>query len=240
LVENFWWRLAHNLWPKPCISNLPAEIESIIQPDPARGRNEMSIIGIIKESKIFGPNLELRRTITCTLGEASIKIKDEVINRGNTPAPLMLLYHFNFGYPLVDEGTEILWDGFCEPRFGEENAKIFRSGNDFKTCPPPMVEHAGGGEEVGLITPNADKNGISSCGLKNEKLGLSVELTFLKSQLPTLTNWQHWGKGEYVTGLEPGTNWPIGQKQARENNELIFLAPNESKKFEVELKVVSK
>jgi hypothetical protein len=24
--------------------------------------------------------------------------------------------------------------------------------------------------------------------------------------MPWLINWQHWGKGEYVTALEPGTN----------------------------------
>ena len=82
---------------------------------------DMSITGIIKEYNIFGPNLELRRTISATLGQAEIRIKDEVINRGNTPVPLMILYHFNFGFPLVDEGTKILWEGAWEPRFGNEN-----------------------------------------------------------------------------------------------------------------------
>ena len=45
------------------ISNMPAEIESIIQPDPVNGKMEMSITGTMKETKIFGPSLELRRTI---------------------------------------------------------------------------------------------------------------------------------------------------------------------------------
>jgi Domain of unknown function (DUF4432) len=219
------------------ISNLPAEIVSIIQPDISRGENEISITGIIKESKIFGPNLELRRKITATLGSLEIKIEDEVINKGNTAAPLMLLYHFNFGYPLVQEGTKILWEGDWKPRFDGDYAKIFKEGNDFKTCPAPLESHLGGGEEVVLIDPKANAEGKCTCGLYNSKLDFGIEMEFNKRQLPTLTNWQHFGQGEYVTGLEPGTNWPIGQKQARENKELIFIEPNAIKKFEITLKI---
>ena len=50
------------------ISNIPAEIESIIQPDPLTGKLDMSITGIIRETRIFGPHLELRRTISGKLG----------------------------------------------------------------------------------------------------------------------------------------------------------------------------
>lgn len=219
------------------ISNIAAEIESIIQPDPMAGKMEMSITGVMKETKVFGPSLELRRTISGRLGEATIRIHDEVINRGNTPAPLMVLYHFNFGWPLVDEGTEIRWEGTWQPRFGAENAKIFKEDNNFKKCPAPIDDHLGTGEEVAFIDPTADASGKCSCGLHNAKIGLSVEIVFQKSQLPWLTNWQHWGKGEYVTGLEPGTNPPIGQAQARANNELIFLAPYQKRTFDLEIKV---
>ncbi len=222
------------------ISNLPAEIVSIIQPDPVAGKMEMSITGIIKETKVFGPSLELRRTISGTLGEPTLKIHDEVINRGNTPTPLMLMYHFNFGYPMVDEGTKILWEGKWKPRFGDENAKIFKEGNDFKTCPSPLNEHLGTGEEVVFIDPNSDGSGMCMAGLYNAKIGLRVEIIFKKDQLPHLVNWQHWGKGEYVTGIEPATNPPIGQAQARANNELIFLESYETRSFDLEVKVFEK
>jgi len=230
--DSFGERGVHGL-----ISNIPAEIESIIQPDPVAGKMEMSITGIMRETRVFGPSLELRRTISGRLGEATIRIHDEVINRANTPAPLMLLYHFNFGWPLVDEGTEILWEGTWKARFGEENAKIFKDGNDFKKCPEPLDDHLGTGEEVAFIDPTADTNGRCSCGLYNAKIGLGVNIYFRKDQLPHLTNWQHWGKNEYVTGLEPGTNPPIGQAQARANNELIFLNPMEKKVFDLEIVV---
>lgn len=219
------------------ISNISAELESIIQPDPLAGKMEMSITGTMKQSTVLGPNLELRRTISATLGQSKIQIHDEVINRGNTVAPHMLLYHFNFGWPLVDEGTNITWQGEWKPREGNSN-KIFREGNDFHKCIAPLPEHSGGGEEAAFIDIIPDSSGWCTCGLHNAEIGLALSLRFQKKQLPWLTNWQHWGKGEYVTGLEPGTNPPVGQAKAREQQELIFLAPGETRTYDLEVDVL--
>jgi hypothetical protein len=220
------------------ISNCPAEIESIIQPDPRAGKLEMSITGRIKETKIFGPSLELRRTISGTLGKPFLKIHDEVINRANTPAPHMLLYHFNFGWPLVDEGTDIIWQGNWQAREGGINADTFREGNNFRTCPAPLATHSGTGEAVASIDSMPDSTGQCTAGLHNAKLGIVMALRFQKSQLPWLINWQHWGKGEYVTGLEPTTNPLIGQAKAREQNELLFLAPGETRSYDLEIEIL--
>ena len=218
------------------ISNTPANIESIVQPDPVRGQLEMSITGIIKQTRVFGPSIELRRTISGTLGKPTITIKDEVRNLANTPVPHMILYHFNFGWPLVDEGTDLLWNGSWQPRGDREN-KIFREGNNFKKCPAPMADHSGTGEEVAFINPLPDGDGQCVCGLHNSSLDIALALRFKKEQLPWLTNWQHWAKGEYVTGIEPGTNPPIGQTNARQQRQLTMLQPGESKSYNLEIEV---
>lgn len=220
------------------ISNVPAELESISQPDVRAGKLEMSLTGRMRETKIFGPSLELKRTISATLGELTIRIHDEVTNRANTPAPHMLLYHINFGWPLVDEGTKLIWRGNWQPREGGINADIFREGNDFKTCPAPMEAHLGTGEAVAFIDATPDASGWCTAGLHNARLGLAVSMRFQKAQLPWLTNWQHWGKGEYVTGIEPGTHPPIGQAKAREEGSLILLEPGETRTYDVELNVL--
>jgi galactose mutarotase-like enzyme len=221
------------------ISNIPAEIESIIQPDPMTGKLDMSITGRMRETKVFGPSLELKRTISGTLGQPVIRIHDEVINRANTPAPHMLLYHFNFGWPLVDEGTKLIWQGKWQAREGGINGDIFREGYDFYTCPAPLDAHSGTGEAVAFINPTPNNSGQCTAGLYNPKLGFSVAMRFQKAQLPWLTNWQHWGKGEYVTGIEPGTHPPIGQANAREQKSLLFLEPGESRRYDVEIEVLS-
>lgn len=218
------------------ISNIPAELESIIQPDPTAGKMDMSITGRIKETKIFGPSLELKRTISGTIGKPAIRIHDEICNRGNTPAPHMLLYHFNFGWPLIDEGTEIIWQGEWHAR--KSDSKIFNQSHDFKTCLAPLDDHNGSGEDVAFIDIVADPSGMCTGGMYNRKLDLGVAIHFSKKQLPWLTNWQHWGKGEYVMGLEPGTNQVIGQAKAREQNELIHIAPGETRVYDVEMEVI--
>ncbi len=220
------------------ISNTPAEIESIVQPDPVRGLLDFSLTGRMRETTVFGPSLQLKRTISGTLGQPTIRIHDEVLNLANTPAPHMLLYHFNFGWPLVDVGTQLRWRGNWQAKEGGMNGEIFREGRDFRTCPAPLEEHRGTGEAVAFIDVAPAANGRCTAGLHNPKLGIAVALRFQKAQLPWLINWQHWGPGEYVTGLEPATHPPIGQAAARANQTLIFLQPGERRTYDLELAVL--
>jgi hypothetical protein len=221
------------------ISNIPAAVESVVQPNLVTGKMGMSVTGVVKESRVFGSNLELRRTISSTLGESSIRICDVVTNTGNTAQPNMILYHCNFGWPLADEGTEIVWRGKCTSRGMDMDNAIFNSSHDFRKCRKPMESHRGGGEACGFIDVLADRAGICTVGLYNRRLGFALVMKYKKKQLPCLANWQHWGPGEYVTALEPGTNPPIGQKKARERKELIYIAPGKSRTYEIEMTVLT-
>ena len=68
----------------------------------------LRIAGTMREAVALGTTLELRREITTTLGERRISIHDRVENLGGLRSPLMLLYHTNPGFPLLDEGTRFL------------------------------------------------------------------------------------------------------------------------------------
>lgn len=223
------------------ISNIPAQIESIIQPDPVNGKMDMSITAVVKQTSVFGPSLELRRTISSTLFQPIIRVRDEVTNRGNAEAPHMLMYHCNFGWPLVDEGSRVLWNGTAKP-FAPElelDRKTFNENFDYKTCPAPMKSHSGFGEACGIADVIADKQGICDIGVYNEKLGLALRMRYKKEQMPALTTWQHWGYGEYAVAFEPGTNTPTGQNQVRKNKTLILLAPGETRVYELEFEVLT-
>jgi len=219
------------------ISNTPAEVLSIEQPDLLRGKMEMSIYGRMKESQVLGTHLELTRRISSTLGESALFVEDTVTNYGNQSAPLMMLYHLNLGWPLADEGAKIFWEGDWRAREAEADRKIFREEHDFYTCPAPLPAHTGAGEEACFIDPDADISGMCTCGILNPRLGVKFSIRFKKEQLPCLTNWQHWGVREYVTGLEPGTHYPTGQRQARQDGTLIYLEPGASKTMELILDV---
>ncbi len=221
------------------ISNAPTMLESIIQPDLMSGNLEMSITAVAKESKVFGPNLERRRTISSVLGSPYIKIRDVVTNHGNASAPHMILYHCNFGWPLIDEGTQIIYKGVCKSRGSKMDNEIFNNNVNSKICQKPLDAHKGSGEACGFIDVEADSKGLCRVGLYNSKLNLAVAIEYSKKQLPCLTNWQHFGVGEYVTGIEPGTNPPIGQRKAREDKQLIFIEPGESRLYELQISVLT-
>ena len=220
------------------ISHSMASVESIIQPDLKNCNLEMSITGRMLQSTVFGTHLQLKRVISAKLGTTRIRIDDEVTNLGNEPAPHMLLYHFNFGWPLIDEGTEICWEGKWKSRGSDADNLIFKAGNDIKTCKAPIDGHNGKGESVAFIDINADTSGFCECAVCNHNIPIKVRLRFKKEQLPWLTNWQHWGKNEYVTALEPGTHPPIGQSMAREDQTLLFIKPGETRVYEIEMEVL--
>jgi len=215
------------------ISNIPAEIESIIQPDPINGKLDMSITGTMKQSRIFTPNLELKRTISSTIGQPTIRIHDVVTNHGNATCPHMIIYHCNFGWPLIDEGTDIVWKGKWQARDTEMDRALFNSKHNFRKCQKPLESHRGTGEACGFIDITADRKGFCTAGLYNRRLSLAVAMKFKKKQLPWLTNWQSWGFGEYVCGLEPGTNPPIGQIAARKQKQLVHIKPGKTRTYDL-------
>ncbi|MDY7011374.1 MAG: DUF4432 family protein [Planctomycetota bacterium] len=213
-------------------SNTPAQIESIRRADPAAGVETMSITGLIRTARVFGPNVELRRTISSVLGEPVIHINDVFTNRGNSPARHCWMLHCNFGWPLVDKGTRLIYRGDLVPR--ADSVKWFTDPKRYKVVRAPQADHCGGGEACAFIDPPADRSGICHVGIVNERLSLGVEVSYPRKHFPRLVNWQHFGPGgEYVTALEPisggmGCGVPAGH-----------LNPGQSRTYDCKLTVMT-
>lgn len=214
----------------------PAEIISIVQPSLIDQQFDMKIVGIIKECTPFGTQLILKRTIKATLGIAKFSICDEVLNIGNIDAPHMLLYHCNFGWPLVDIGTELFWDGKLKSRGTKSDDNVFNN-SDYTIVKAPISNANGEAEACAFIDTAANQEGECSCGLINKLIGLKLTMRFNKTELPWLTNWQHFENNDYVVGLEPGTNPPIGQTKASASNTLRTIAPGQSEKYSLHFSV---
>jgi hypothetical protein len=208
-------------------SNTAAVVESIINPDPSRGLYEMSITGVVRTARVFGPNVELRRTISSTLGEPVIRIADMFTNRGNQPVEHEWLLHINFGYPLLEPGASTYcYKGKLTPR--PDSVEWFTKRKDFRAAPPPLDEHRGTGEVFTYIDPPADAKGMVTAGVVNRKRGLGLRVEFPKADYPRLGNWQHWGPGEYTGALEPMTGGVEGRPLDEERGWVIRLAPGET------------
>lgn len=222
-------------------SNTPGTIESVVQPDPHAGRLDMAVTGRVRYPRLFGPNVELRRTIRSALGVNAIEFTDEFYNAGNQPAPHAWLLHINFGYPLVDSGAELCYDATkVETRNDPGSVERFKKPAEAKRVPDVLEEHRGGTETFAYLFPRpADRSGATTVAVVNRKLGLGVSVRYNTRDFPRCGNWQHFGPGEYVTALEPMNCTVEGRAKDRERGVLDFIGPGERKLYRYRLEVVT-
>jgi hypothetical protein len=91
------------------ISHIPAENLRVWQE--WRGEDYvLAIEGQTRQTVLFGENLLLTRKISTRLGANALVIEDTVRNDGFRATPLMILYHCNFGFPVVSADSELVID----------------------------------------------------------------------------------------------------------------------------------
>ena len=180
--------------------------------------------GVMREATVFRENLRLHRKISVPIGGTSLTITETVTNEGFQTSPLMLLYHLNFGWPLVMEGTTItLPDGSTTTSRDTEAEKGLASCLTLDAPTPGYAEqcffHDVSGEEVTVTMENPN--------------GFGVEISYKKSEFPHLTQWKMMGEGEYVCGIEPANCKVLGRSAEREAGRLQNIAPGETRTFSV-------
>ncbi len=229
-------------------SNIPAAVETILNPDPRRGRYEMLLSMVLRDSRMFGPVVEVRRQITCLLGQPEILLCDQVTNLGNTRVAHHWLYHVNLGYPLLDAGARFVYRGKAEfwqtaPSPGDGATRQHLSNTAlrrFKIAPEPLPEHSGAGERGLIVDIEPDRDGVAHVGLVNERLGLGFELSYPLEQLPRFANWQHFGPaGSYVTGVEPFSGSLQGKAKDKHPSAEQYLEPGQVRQYQVRLRALS-
>lgn len=213
-------------------SNTPAAVLAVEQPDPARGRLAMSLTMSIRCVRMFGPSYETHRTISATLGEPVIRIRDRVTNVGNQRAPHNWLYHCNFGYPLLDEGARAVYDATVFMTWGGRVPK------QPKLVPKPRKDHAAGGEGGRIIEMKPDKQGLAHAGLVNARRKIGVSLAWPAKQMPRMGHWLHYGpRGSYVNGLEPFNGTLMGLDKDNHPKAKQGLKPGQSKSYDLTIRV---
>lgn len=227
-------------------SNLPATVERLQNPDLRRGIVEMALELTVRDTRMFGPNYEIRRSLRCTLGKPELTLTDEVTNCGDAPAAHHWLYHCNLGYPLLDEGARFVYRGPAEywvvpPPAGQDIVQPLATAemNEIKRVPAALAEHAGGGERGLVVTTPPDSSGNCRVGIANDRLGLGLEIGYPAAALPRLAHWQHYGPcGSYASALEPFYGSLLGS--ARDRSPLVNtrLEPGESRRYQLTLRVL--
>jgi hypothetical protein len=210
-------------------SHLPAENLRVSQA--WRGDEYvLEIEGETRQARLFGENLRLERRVSTRLGATSLVLEDRVTNDGFRPASLALLYHCNFGFPVVSPDSELLVrDRSSRPRDPAAEAGLA----DHLRFGPPQ---AGFAEQVFFHLPGVAADGLASAAIVNRDLAFGAFVRWRAAELPVLAHWKMTGEGEYVCGLEPSTHaMAPTRREQRENGSLRNLAPGESVSLRLEI-----
>ena len=182
------------------IANTPAEKVSIFA-DWVGDDYIIKISGQVRQSKVFGENLVMTRTITTKLFDDSFTLEDRIINENHTDEKINIAYHCNFGYPLVQEG-----------------AKITNVSEEIAAISAPIH----GKEEECIGIPLEGE--IQTVGIENGTIGAYI--TYKRDTLPDFLVWKMLGESEYVVGLEPRTT-NFGGPNIVKHNRYVTLKPFE-------------
>ena len=179
----------------------------------------LRISGEMREGELFGENLVLRRSLETVLGQKSLTLTDEIENQGFRDEPLMLLYHINIGYPLLDEGTRLL-----APTRSVTPRDQAASGHEdrWNLMDPPRDNEP---EYVFIHDLVWDSKGNGVVCVVNDRLKLGLKIQFTGEHLPYFMEWKSTASGDYVLGLEPANSSVYGRPYHEAEGSLHRLPP---------------
>lgn len=206
------------------ISNIPAEHVHVRREKTDSGFR-VAVSATVIEAGVHGCNYEMRRTISAETEHAVITLHDEITSHSDIPEPLMLMYHINFGYPLINPNAVLkIYDSEkIIPRKGAAADHM----DTWDQFDPPS---AGAEERVYLHQLKQNENKTSYYTLRNraENPDMSVDVYFSSDSLPYLTLWKNPRPGEYVAGIEPGNNHGEGIMFEEDLKKLRYVEPEET------------
>jgi galactose mutarotase-like enzyme len=213
------------------IGNIPAsEVEVIVEREvPYRIR----IRGRVDERMFYGPKLELQTEISTEPGSNALRITDTITNRGAPEQEFQILYHANYGRSLLEEGATFLAPVSRVIPFNEHAAKSVKDYATYAAPTPGFVE------QVYCLHPIANAEGRTMIALQNKARDRAVSMAFSVKELPYVSLWKNTAsRGEgYVTGLEPGTNFPNNRRIERQHGRVPKLAPGASHSATIDIAI---
>lgn len=199
------------------LHNNPARIISCIC-----NEDEIEIETEIEDTELFGKNLLLCRKIRTAPYSDTLTLEDTLINRGTREEDYCLLYHFNLGYPMLDEKVRIESETEQVIPRNEYAAKNLENRTSFLPAIPNEPERC-----------YFIKHKKPVVTVTNDLLGKSFTLSYSDDTLPCFVQWNSPASLDYALGLEPATTLLDDRFEYKK------IRQNEKIRFRFELKVKS-
>jgi galactose mutarotase-like enzyme len=208
------------------IANLPAHRVELTVDEEAE---TITLQGMVEESRFHFQKLRLIASVTTRFDSTEFSIHDTVENFGGTPAEMQMLYHINFGEPVLNSGDRLIAPVRSVRHRTNEGPG---STDGWDVYGPPV---AGQTEDCFYLDLQADDAGKSQILLKSSEGTSGTAVSYQAQSLPCFTLWKNPVAREdgYVTGLEPGTNYPDTRSVEKQQGRVVALAPGESWSAEV-------
>jgi peroxiredoxin len=210
------------------ICNTPASTVEVIIEREAPYR--ITIRGRVDEAFLHGPKLDILTQVSTVPGTNELQISDTVTNHSAVEQEFGILYHSNYGPPLMEEGARFFGPARQVTPINEHAAEDI---SDYDRYP---AAKAGFPEQVYCLQLWADENDRTKVMLRNAAGDKAVSMAYSVKELPFFTLWKNPVAPEdgYVTGLEPGTGFPRNRSVERKFGRVPKLAPHESRSFTID------
>ena len=223
-------RLTHGLHGR--IANLPAH-DVVVTLDDSAGT--VTLNGVVDETRFLVHSLRMTTSLVLHACTPRLAWTDTVENRADRPTTMQMLYHVNLGPPLLGAGAEVVVPlAELAPRDAAAAADV--SAWNRYAAPRP-----GRGEDVHFMRLVPDPTGRATALLVAPDGAQATSLSWRTAELPCFTLWKNQGglADGYVTGIEPGTNYPNPRSFEEQQGRVVPLAPHASIAFDLALEVLS-
>lgn len=217
------------IWPlHGRIANLPASAIAIDIDDSAQ---RIAIRGTVLENRFHFRRLQLQTEIAISADSHEISIADTVTNLSNRPADIQMLYHNNFGPPLLEAGSR-----FFAPikRLVPRNQHAASDLENWNQYSGPNPADA---EQVYFLELAAGPDQHTLALLTNRDQTRGASIRYNTTHLPCFSLWKNTvGESDgYVTGLEPATNFPNPRSFEESHGRVVPLEPGQNCRFELHI-----
>jgi hypothetical protein len=207
--------------------NTPASTVKVTIDDNAP--HTITVEGQIAERTFKKAELVTVTSFSVTPGSNQFSLHDTLTNKADYDDEYQIIYHSNFGTPILEQGAKI---HAAASEISPFNAYAEKGLADWQTYLGPTKDYD---EMVYNLKPIADSKGNSLAVLHDKAGTLGVAVGFNIKQLPVLTIWKNTDTLQqgYVTGIEPGTSYAYSTKFQRPLGLVPTIKAGESKQFDV-------
>lgn len=148
-------------------------------------------------------------------------MRDRVRNIGPSPAPHLMLYHINLGYPLIDNGSRLTLNGAT---------KVWHEGDGAPLAPfgAPRAEQS---RDISLHRWN-DPTAKAMIAVAAAS-GLTLEIDVEAGQLPFCQVLRIDSSGHYGLSIEPCSTSARSRNDADDRGETRRLQPREEVRYDL-------